>query len=213
MIVINLKNYKVGAQVSELVRTIELYYSKAIVAVPITELKDISKNNNNSNLHIYAQHVDYQEPGRGTGFLIPESLINAGVSGSLLNHSEHRLKMSDIRKTIKRCNEVGLKLIICTSSLNETRQLVKLKPHAIAFEDNKLIATGKSITEYSEHALKKFVQILEGKDIIPLCGAGITSGEDVAAALILGCKGVLVSSIVANNQNPEKFLKEIGSLF
>jgi triosephosphate isomerase len=46
-----------------------------------------------------------------------------------------------------------------------------------------------------------------------LCGAGITSGEDVAAALILGCKGVLVASAVANSQSPEKFLKDVSALF
>ena len=38
------------------------------------------------------------------------------------------------------------------------------------------------------------------------------SAEDVAAALVLGCRGILVSSAVANSQNPEGFLKEIGGL-
>jgi triosephosphate isomerase len=210
MIVINLKNYKIGKEILDLVRTIEIYYNKAIVAVPATELESIIKN---TSIPIYSQHVDFSEPGRGTGKIIPESLISLGVSGSLLNHSENKVSMATLKKTVKRCNEVGLKLIVCASNLKEVAEIVKLKPYAIAFEDPKLIATGKSITEHNEHGIKKFVDMLKDTEIIPLCGAGITSGEDVAAALILGCKGVLVASAVANSQSPEKFLKDVSALF
>jgi triosephosphate isomerase len=210
MIVINLKNYKVGKDILDLVKKIEIYYNKAIVAVPALNLKEISAN---TSLHIIAQHVDFRDPGRGTGYVIPEALLGAGIGGSLLNHSEHKLDIEEIKKTIKRCNEIGLKLIVCTSSLTEARKLKTLNPYAIAFEDKKLIATGKSITDYKTHDVRKFVEILKDSEIIPLCGAGITKGEDVAAALVLGCKGVLVASAVANSQHPENFLKEIASLF
>lgn len=210
MIVINLKNYKIGNEALDLIKKIEIYYSKAVVAVNSIDLTSVVKS---TSLQIIAQHVDFSEAGRGTGQTIPESIINAGASGSLLNHSEHKISISEIKKTIKRCNEVGLKLIICSSSLKEIQELKKLNPYALAFEDKKLIATGKSITDYKAHEIKKFVEVLKDSSIIPLCGAGITTGEDVAAALVLGCKGVLVSSVIANSQNPEKFLKEISSLF
>jgi len=129
-----------------------------------------------------------------------------------LNHSEHRITMTNIRKTVKRCGEVGLKLVICAGTLRQVQQLKKLNPFAIAFEDKKLIATGKSITSYKANEVKKFVELLKDTDIIPLCGAGITSGEDVAAAMLLGCKGVLVASAVANSQRPEQFLKDAEGL-
>ena len=208
MLIINLKNYKVGKDVFDLVKKIEIYYNKAIIAVPSIELADTAKNVG-PNMQVYAQHVDYNDLGRGTGFITPESLINAGIHGSLLNHSEHRISVTEIKKTIKRCNEVGIKLVICSSSLREVSQLKKLNPYAIAFEDKKLIATGKSVTEYNQHDIKKFLEILKDTNIIPLCGAGISTGEDVANALVLGCKGILVSSAVANSQSPEKFLKEV----
>ena len=207
MLVVNLKNYKVGKEVFDIVKKVEIYYNKAIIAVPITELVEITKNVG-ANTQIYAQHVDYQEMGRGTGFVTPESVVNAGAAGSLLNHSEHRITFAEIKKTVKRCNEVGLKLIICSSSLKEVSQIKKLNPYAIAYEDKKLVATGKSITEHKQHDLKKFVESLKETNIIPLCGAGISTGEDIAHALVLGCKGVLVASAVGNSQTPEKFLKE-----
>ncbi len=208
MLIINLKNYKVGKEVLDFAKKIEIYYNKAIIAVPITELNEIAKNCG-PNMQVYAQHVDHTELGRGTGFIVPESLVNAKAIGSLLNHSEHKISMTEIKKTVKRCNELGLKLIICSSSLREVSQLKKLNPHAIAFEDKKLVATGKSITEHKQHDIKKFVELLKDTEVIPLCGAGISTGEDAAHALVLGCKGVLVSSVVANSQTPEKFLKEV----
>lgn len=209
MLIINFKNYKVGNDVIDMLRKIEIYHNKAIVVVPFVELKEVVKGISSQNMQVYAQHVDYQDLGRATGYVTPESLINAGAKGTLLNHSEHRLSITEIKKTMKRCNEVGLKVIICSSSLREISQLKKLNPYAVAFEDKKLIATGKSITEYKEHDIKRFVDLLKDTEIIPLCGAGISSGDDVARALVLGCKGVLVSSVVANSQTPEKFLKEV----
>lgn len=210
MLVINLKNYKTGNDAIDLIRKIEIYYPKAVIAVPLTEIREAVKIKSSPNLQIFSQHVDFNEPGRGTGYLTPEALMSCGVKGSLLNHSEHKLPLSTIRKTIKRCNELGIKLIICSSSLREVKQLTKLNPYAIAFEDKKLVATGKSITSFKAHEVKKFAELLKDTEILPLCGAGISTGEDVASAMVLGCKGVLVSSAVANSQEPEKFLKEAG---
>jgi len=208
MLIINFKNYKVGKDVLDLAKKIEIYYNKAIIAVPFTELGETVKNLG-PNMQVYAQHADFHDLGRGTGFIIPECLVNKGAIGTIINHSEHKIKMPEIKKTVKRCNEVGLKIIICSSSLREVSQLKKLNPYAIAFEDKKLIATGKSITAYRQHDIKKFVDILKDSEIIPLCGAGISGGEDAVQSIVLGCKGVLVSSIVANSQTPEKFLKEV----
>lgn len=212
MLIINFKNYKVGNEVIDLLRKIEIYYSRAIIAVPFIELKETIKSTSSQNMQVIAQHVDYHELGRGTGFVLPESLINAGIKSTLLNHSEHKLKMTDIKKTVKRCNELDIKLIICASSVKEAIQLKSLNPYAIAYEDKKLISTGKSITEHNPLEIKKFVESLKDTNIIPLCGAGISKGEDIAQALSLGCKGVLVSSVVAHSQSPETFLKEAASI-
>lgn len=209
MIVVNLKNYKIGKEVEELVQKIQIYYPNAIVAVPAINLTEIVKN---INIEVYAQHVDHAEKGKGTGLILPESIVEAGAKGSLLNHSEHKMALRDIKKTVKRCNELSLKVIVCASSLKEAKSIKELNPYAIAFEDKTLIATGKSITEHKSEEISKFAELLKGTDIIPLCGAGITKSEDVAHALVLGCKGVLVSSAVANSQNPEKFLKDLSTL-
>lgn len=209
MIIINFKNYVYRQRALELVRTIDIYCNKAIIAVPTVDLKETAKN---TTLPIYAQHVDFYELGRGTGYDIPEFLKEAGAQGSLLNHSEHKLPFITVKKTFDRCREIGFKLIICASSLAEVEKIKKLSPFAIAFEDPNLIETGKSITTHKMHDVEKFSKILQGTNIIPLCGAGISSGEDVKKAYEMGCKGVLVSSAIANNPHPEEFLKETASL-
>jgi len=210
MIVINFKNYKFGKSALELARTIEIYCSKAIVSVPSLDIYEISKN---TSLPVFAQHVDYSEPGKSTGTIIPEILEAAGAKGSLLNHSEHPVSFNVIKKTIDRCHDIGLKIIVCVSSLAQVARIKKLQPFAMAFEDPQLIASGKSITYQKTHEVREFAELLRDSGITALCGAGISSSDDVKAALALGCDGVLVASAVADSQHPEKFLKEIAGLF
>jgi len=207
MIVVNFKNYKTGKEVLNLAKKIQSRVPKAIVAVPATFVGYISFR---TKLKVYAQHVDYQTSEKSTGFILPETIKSAGATGSLLNHSEHKIPMKEIKATINRCNKLGLRIISCASNLKEARLLKKLKPYAIAFEDPKLVATGKSITKYKASDLRKFVSLLKGTRIIPLCGAGISSKEDYKEALSFGCKGVLVSSIVMKSKNPEKFLRAVS---
>jgi len=47
-------------------------------------------------------------------------------------------------------------------------------------------------------------------EVIILCGAGITTGEDVAAALKLGTQGVLVASGIVKAKDPYKALLDFA---
>lgn len=210
MLVVNFKNYKFGREALNLVHTIDIHCSNAILAVPAMDIAEISKN---TTLPVYAQHVDEYEAERATGYIIPEVLQAAGAKGSLLNHSEHRISPLRIPKILERAHADGLKVVLCVKSVSEAKKYAKLKPYAVAFEDPALIATGKSITSHREHSLHKFVEALKSTDIIPLCGAGISSADDVREALLVGCKGVLVASAIAHSPNPEKFLKETAIVF
>ena len=204
MLVINLKTYRQGAAVMKLVRKIKRYRPNSIVCAQPADIPAISK----TGIKTYAQHVDYQESGKSTGFIVAEEIKSAGARGSLLNHSEHPVNMSTIKKTLQRCNKLNLKLIICAATLKKAAKIKKLRPWAIAFEDPKLVGTGRSITKYRSNDVEKFSKMLKGSKIIPLCGSGVNSAKDVAEAKKLGCKGVLVASAVARSPRPDKFLKE-----
>lgn len=209
MILINFKNYITGKGALNLAKTIQKYLPNAVVAVPALDIQQIARK---TKLTVIAQHVSCFHKGRATGFIVPEFAKQDGAKGSLLNHSEHQLKFDQIKKTINESNKIGLKMVLCASNLNEVKKFIKLKPYAIAFEDKKLVGSGKSITEYKTKDVEQFVKLLKNKKIVPLCGAGISSAQDVKAAKMLGCKGVLIASAITNSKNPKSLLKEISKV-
>lgn len=212
MIVINFKNYKSGSSAIRLAGNIWKILPDAIVAAGAADIRQISSIYPKEK--IFAQHVDFVEGKLSTGFLSAETLKSHGGKGSLLNHSEHRLTIELIRKTVKQMKKEKLKIILCAKDLEEAKSFISLAPDAIAFEDKKLIGSGKSITKYKSKAVEKFASTLKGTKIIPLCGAGISTAEDILAAYELGCKGVLIASAIASapKQKVKKLLKEISAL-
>jgi triosephosphate isomerase len=206
MIVINFKNYVSGERAFNLAKTVERDLSSAIIC---PDFMDIPKIVEKTSLRVFAQHVDLETEKKATGFIGAENLKAAGALGSLLNHSEHPLKFDLIAKTIDTAKKSGLKILLCATSLAEVSRFIPLQPWAIAFEDKKLIGTGRSITTYHSRDIKKFVKLVEGKRIIPLCGAGITTSTDVEEAYSFGCQGVLISSAIANSPNPERLLRQL----
>jgi len=209
MIVINFKNYKFGKETVELAKKIEKYLPSAIACPSALDAGDVSCS---TKLKVYAQHVDNFDGDRATGFVLAGGLKKLGVRGSLLNHSEHRIPEKEIAETIAKCNSLGLKIILCAESVAEARRFISLKPEAIAFEDRDLIGSGKSITDYKSDEVKKFVGVLRGSGVKALCGAGVSSAEDVRVAFELGCDGVLIASAIVKGdlEKAEKLLREIS---
>ncbi|MBS3072454.1 triose-phosphate isomerase [Candidatus Pacearchaeota archaeon] len=200
IIVINLKTYRQGDKARQLVHAIERANEKAIVCVQATDLYKVISD---TKLRVFAQHVDPFKAGRNTGYVIPEAIKAQGARGSLLNHSENKISLKQIKETIKLCRKNNLKIIACASSIKEAQDLIPLNPWAIAYEDPNLISTGKPISEYDSENVKKFAELVNISEIISLCGAGISNKEDILKAEELGCKGVLISSAIAKNGKVE----------
>ena len=207
MIIVNFKNYKTGRDVLKLAKKIQKSNKKIIVAVPAVNIMEVAEK---TCLRIYAQHVDYSNSKKSTGFITPDSIKSAGAWGTLLNHYEHQVPFDMLKKIIDECKKNKLEIAVCASSIYEVKKLIKLRPDYIAYEDPKIISTSKSITRYNKKSVKKFVKILKKTKIIPLCGAGINSIGDYHEALKLGCVGVLISSAIANSKNQNKFLKDLN---
>ncbi len=207
MIVINFKNYRHGKDALDLAKKVEKYCPDAIVAVSAFDLKSISEK---TKLIVFAQHIDFFEGKRETGFLLSEGAKRAGAKGTLLNHSEHKLFPTHIKKTISVCRKQGLKVIVCVSDLHQLYDVLHLEPWAVAYEDPELIASGKSVTNYDSESVRKFAILMRehGKSI-SLCGAGISNVEDVKEAIKLGCDGVLIASAIADSKKPENLLKRL----
>lgn len=158
---------------------------------------------NKVDIPIYAQHMDNIAPGAGTGRVTPESIVSAGASGVLINHSEHRLTIAEISALVKKCRELGLKSIVCTNDLGVSRACAVLEPDFVAVEPPELIGGDISVTTADPGIVKRTATAI--KDIAPevgvLTGAGVKNGEDVAMAVELGTCGVLLASGVVKSKD------------
>jgi len=203
MFIINFKTYKQGGSVIKLAKIVKDSNKKIIIALQPTDIYRVKKE---TNLGIYSQHVDYFEPGRNTGFILPEAIKSSGAIGTFLNHSEHKLKFSILKKTIQRCKKLNLKTIVFAKNLNEAKKISKLKPTFIALEPPELIAGKISISQANPDLIKRVIKEIK---INLLVGAGVNNKKDVQIAKKLGAKGILVSSAVLKSSNPEKIIKEL----
>ena len=130
----------------------------------------------------------------------------------MINHSERRLRLADIDAAITRAREVGLTSLVCVNNSAVSAAATALKPDIIAVEPPELIGTGISVSKAKPEVVRGTVKLVKqiNPDVTVLCGAGITTGEDVAAALKLGTEGVLVASGIVKAQNPYKVLLEFA---
>ncbi len=208
MIIINFKNYKIGKDALKLAKLIEKYIPSAIICPSSIDIEPISQK---TKLKIFAQHADFQQGDKTTGYNTLKSLKKGGIKGALINHSEHPLLINNIKNINITAKKLDLKTIICTSNFGNLKSILnfKVKPYAIALEDPKLISTGRSITRHNQRAVLEFAKIMNKTKIIPLCGAGISTVEDVKQAYDLGYKGVLIASAIVNSKNPVSLLKQL----
>lgn len=160
-----------------------------------------------------AQHVDPLEPGSHTGWTVLEAVKEAGAIGTLVNHSEHRLEMADIEKIIKRARDLGMVTIVCTNNTRVSRAAAALEPTSVAVEPPALIGTGISVSKAEPEVISSSVEAVKkiSREVKVLCGAGISTGEDVRAAIELGAEGVLLASGVVKAKNPKMALLDLAS--
>jgi triosephosphate isomerase (TIM) len=203
LIVINLKTYQQGQSAVKIAKEIEKVDNNIIIGVQANDIYEIAKK---TKLKVYAQHVDPFEPGRNTGYILPEAVKKDGAIGTFLNHSEHKLSYETLKQTIERCKKLKLKTLVFASSLKEAEKIQKLKPDYIAIEPPELVGGKKSVSQEKPELIKKIKQKIKIKFLV---GAGIHTNKDVMVACKLGASGIAVSSAITKSRNPGKKLKEL----
>lgn len=214
IIVLNFKTYRESTGVealrlAEICEDISEEYSVQMVVVP--QVADIHAISKAVKIPVFAQHVDGVGYGGFTGHITAASLKAAGASGSLINHSERRLKLADIDAAITACKSFDLKTIVCTNNVATTQAAAALKPDYVAVEPPELIGSGIPVSKANPDVIRGSVAAV--KTIAPsvgvLCGAGITHGEDLRSALDLGSEGVLLASGIIKAKDQRKALEDL----
>lgn len=227
-ILINFKTYSeaTGKKALSLASKIEKAAEKHEVVVGVAvQHSDIRMLAESVSLPVYAQHVDAVSPGSHTGHVLAECVKEAGAIGTLLNHSEKRLTISDIDAAVRICKKVGLKTVVCTNNTSVSAAIAALfpSPEFVAVEPPELIGGDVSVSTARPEVVSESVKLVRkiNPKICVLCGAGVKTGNDVYKALALGAEGVLLASGVVRAANPyavvlelirgvEKFMSEEG---
>ena len=215
IILINFKTYQeaTGKRALKLSETAEKASLETEVCIGLApQLTDIAPVARLVTLPVFVQHIDPITPGSFTGHVLPESVKEAGATGTLINHSERRLRLADIDTTIRRAREAGLVSVVCANNPAVSAAVAALKPDMLAVEPPELIGTGIPVSKAKPEVVSGTVELVKeiNPDVVVLCGAGITRGEDVAAALRLGTEGVLVASGVVKAKDPYRVLLEFA---
>lgn len=218
ILILNLKSYKAGfyelEQIIEAANIVSKEFPQidfALAPNVLVAMKALSLVY--PRVKVYLQHVDPVDYGAFTGHIPLMAAKELGFGGALVNHSERRVSYDIIHKIVSEGKELSFNVIVCVGDLREIPQIAKLKPTYIAYEPPELIGTGISVSKAKPQDLAKSVHLIrefsEGESI-PICGAGISSNTDVAAAIDLGAQGVLVASAFVKAKNRVDKLREFA---
>jgi len=215
-IVINFKTYPEasGGEAVALAKLCESVASETgasiVVAPPMPDLALVASS---VDIPVFSQHADDVKPGGTTGHVALENIRASGASGTLLNHSERRIRIAEIHDLIDRSRNMGLHTIVCTNNIGVSRACAAMHPDFVAIEPPELIGGDISVTTANPEIVGDTVAAIRGigGDVGVLCGAGVKTRVDVAKALELGTDGVLLASGVTKAKDKRSVLLDLVS--
>ena len=215
IVIVNFKTYAeaTGKRAVELARKAERVNHETGVSVGVApQFADLASVAEAVEIPVFAQHIDPIKPGGYTGHVLAESVEEAGAKGTLINHSERQLSLSDIDEIIRITREKRLLSVVCANNPTISMAAATLKPDLIAIEPPELIGTGIPVSKAKPEVVTGTIQLVRkvNKKAVILCGAGISNGEDVKAALRLGTQGVLVASGIVKATDPYATMLEFA---
>ncbi|HEX5247307.1 MAG TPA: triose-phosphate isomerase [Gaiellaceae bacterium] len=178
----------------------------AIVAPPFTRLHECVE----AGLTTFAQNVHWDAEGAYTGEISSPMLLELGVKGSLVGHSERRQYFGESDETVglrtRGALAAGLRVVACVGETIEERrrgkteavlrrQLSVLEPHpqlVLAYEPVWAIGTGHTATPEIVQEAHAFIKslldapVLYGGSVKPDNAERLLSQRDVDGALVGG---------------------------
>ncbi len=216
IVILNFKTYleSTGERALKLAKISEEVANETGMSIAVSpQHADIWRIADEVNIPVLAQHIDPVDAGGHTGSVLLESVKEAGASGTLINHSEQRLKLADIDVVVKKAKNVGMISVVCTNNVETSAAAATLKPDFVAIEPPELIGSGIPVSKAEPEVVEGTVDVIHkiDPDVKVLCGAGISTGEDMKAALDLGAEGVLLASGIILADDPKKALLDLVS--
>jgi triosephosphate isomerase len=164
-----------------------------------------------TGVETWAQHVDPNDYGSHTGSTLAEAVAEVGAAGTLINHSEKRLKLADVDGSVRAAERAGLETCVCANNPAQVGAAAALGPDSVAVEPPELIGGDDSVATADPDIVRDAVEAAGEVDesVEVFCGAGISTGDDVDAAGDLGATGILLASGVAKADDPRAALEDL----
>lgn len=213
MIFLSLKTYKesTGSAAIKLLSCVKRVSKETgVEIIPAVQPTDIYRVKKELGIEVWAQHMDPIEPGKNMGWLSPYALKEAGASGLVINHSEHKMDDAHVKKILDKAKEYNLKNVICGFSPEMMIKFDSWEPDYLSYEREDMIGTGVSMITKEAENIKKLVSVLKRPLVI---GAGISTGEDIKRAVKLGAVGAILASGFVLAKDPEAKLRELAMGF
>lgn len=214
-LIVNFKNYpevlgEGSVRLAESARRVaEGTGVEIIVAPPTPMIALVAKA---VRIPVYSQTVGSEAGDKTTGALLPEAVKASKAMGCMLNHSESRRPVAEIKRLVPRLAGLSLDVCLCAGTEAEASRLARLGTKYLAVEPPELIGSGISVTKARPGLISRTVLSVQRSGYTGklLCGAGIVTGGDVVRAVELGAEGILVSSSVVKAADWEVKLEELA---
>jgi triosephosphate isomerase (TIM) len=182
-----------------------------VVCPPYTALQSTLQGlGAESGVRVFAQNVHWELEGPYTGEVSPPMLLELGVKGSIVGHSERRQHFSETDDTVRLRTEgaleAGLAVIACVGETEDEReagetesvlrrQVEVLPSHerlTIAYEPVWAIGTGRTATPEIAQEAHAFIKslhdapVLYGGSVKPDNAPALLAQPDVDGALVGG---------------------------
>ena len=214
LVVVNFKTYESahGIAAEELALIMEQIETDARMIAVVSAFDLSAVVSAAPNLEIWTQHLDPINFGSNTGWLHPETAIQRGAKGTLINHAEHKVSIEHIAMLLDNVPE-GFTVCACAADIDEARALSALQPDYVAVEPPELIGGEISVTTADPEIVSGTARAIReiSEDVGILCGAGVKNGQDVLKAIELGTSGVLLASGVTKVKDAAAALNDLVS--
>ena len=214
LVVVNFKTYQTahGASAEELAVAMSGIETNARMIAAVSALDLAAVVAAAPDLEVWCQHLDPVGFGSYTGRLHPETAIERGATGTLINHAEHKVSIEHVAMLLDQVPE-GFEVCACAADIDEAMAMAALVPNYVAVEPPELIGGDTSVTNADPDIVSDTAAAVRevSDEVGILCGAGVKTGADVAKAIELGTTGVLLASGVTKADDPAAALSGLIS--
>jgi triosephosphate isomerase len=155
---------------------------------------------------VFAQGMDTEGLGPSVGRVTPESLIDAGADGVMLNHNANPLAPAELELSINRAAQTGLLTMVCAGDEEAVWQLLPLRPTIVLFEPPDLIGhIGGAPRPWIARVNKRARNV--APEVLMMHAGGVGTSEDAYQIMRSGADGTGSTSGVFNTESPVTAVK------